>query len=946
PRLLTIIGNLLFHRFEDSGNIADLELAIKNLEYAVQLTPEGHEDLPHILSHFGVVLINRFKRLKKKEDIEQAIIYLWRSVKLTKDGDSSKTHRLIDLAHTFFTRFTHFGEPEDNRNAALYYGLAEQVTPHGHVDKPSFLAKLEHPFSTPLEHVEVTDIDQDIAIHERTLQLTPAGHPEMPTRLKILGDLSFRRFERLGETVDIDRAILNHDRAVKLTPIGHPERLKYLGNLGTSHLARFQRLEERQDIDQAVSNHMYTVQSLPDGHPDKPDWHTALGVSYLRRFEHFGAFADIQKAIANHHCAIGLVPVGHPNMLRYLSHLGSAFLARFHCLRYHADIEQAIVCHQHAAQFTPDDHPTRAGRLANLANSLSIRFSVTGNGADMFQAVMTFRWSSLSPNGPPSIRFDSAIQGARLAHQNCCNISSNMITLAYKTAFKLLPRMAWFGLSIDSRHHELFAARSLACDAVAAAIFLKNHRKALGWFELGRSIVWGQILQFQNPVKKLHAQNPLLAKNLMQVAVELGRDGADNIFYTGSKSDPLEPAAPKHPQLASKWAILVEEVRNLPGFDRFLLPKDDCELLNAARDGPVVVLNISKHACDALVIKSPSMVEYVSLHNFSYEKAQQLRDSVRAILSHRGLRDRYNGRHAEPVLPDGSNGDDAFRPILAELWNSVVVPVVLCLKSTLLTTMKDCVHIRWCPTGPLVFLPIHAAGIYNADGTSTACISDLAVSSYAPSLTALLNSFQPAVTKRPSFKILAVIQPNKSGRLSSLPGTVEELKRIQHHTSSIQKLEGPEATVEGVLTGMEECSWVHLACHGVQDMSRPMESGLLLHDRRLKLSDIIQKPLPNKDFAFLSACQTATGDHNRPEEAVHLAAGMLLAGYRGVVATMWCIRDEDAPLVTDSLYGYLLKDGQPSGVNPAAALHIAIRKLRERIGFEKFSSWVPFIYMG
>ncbi|KAJ6487356.1 hypothetical protein DFH09DRAFT_841575, partial [Mycena vulgaris] len=41
----------------------------------------------------------------------------------------------------------------------------------------------------------------------------------------------------------------------------------------------------------------------------------------------------------------------------------------------------------------------------------------------------------------------------------------------------------------------------------------------------------------------------------------------------------------------------------------------------------------------------------------------------------------------------------------------------------------------------------------------------------------------------------------------------------------------------------------------------------------------------------LSACQTARGAKGLQEESVHLAAGMLLAGYRGVIATMWSIMD-------------------------------------------------------
>jgi CHAT domain-containing protein len=40
-------------------------------------------------------------------------------------------------------------------------------------------------------------------------------------------------------------------------------------------------------------------------------------------------------------------------------------------------------------------------------------------------------------------------------------------------------------------------------------------------------------------------------------------------------------------------------------------------------------------------------------------------------------------------------------------------------------------------------------------------------------------------------------------------------------------------------------------------------------------------------LAFLSACETARGDEGQPDQTVHLAATMLFAGFRSVVATMW-----------------------------------------------------------
>ena len=56
---------------------------------------------------------------------------------------------------------------------------------------------------------------------------------------------------------------------------------------------------------------------------------------------------------------------------------------------------------------------------------------------------------------------------------------------------------------------------------------------------------------------------------------------------------------------------------------------------------------------------------------------------------------------------------------------------------------------------------------------------------------------------------------------------------------------------------------------------------------RLKVFQIMQQPLRDASLAVLSACQTAMGDENLPDEVIHLGATLLFAGFRGVVATMW-----------------------------------------------------------
>lgn len=165
--------------------------------------------------------------------------------------------------------------------------------------------------------------------------------------------------------------------------------------------------------------------------------------------------------------------------------------------------------------------------------------------------------------------------------------------------------------------------------------------------------------------------------------------------------------------------------------------------------------------------------------------------------------------------------------------------------------------------------------------------------------------------------------------------------------TDIQSLVNTSATVHAVSRGMEDTTWVHFACHGLQHHTDPLASSLLLTDEQcLTLSAIARLALPRARLAFLSACQTATGSATLSDEAVHLAAGMLRAGYHSVVGTMWSIMDRDAPQVAEDFYAHIFRAETPSHTDAAHALHFAVERLREKKGGKGFLSWVPFIHFG
>jgi CHAT domain-containing protein len=128
--------------------------------------------------------------------------------------------------------------------------------------------------------------------------------------------------------------------------------------------------------------------------------------------------------------------------------------------------------------------------------------------------------------------------------------------------------------------------------------------------------------------------------------------------------------------------------------------------------------------------------------------------------------------------------------------------------------------------------------------------------------------------------------------MSTLLKIGEEMMQIQETTKAskvkctVETL-ASAATVDRVMDRIQSAHFAHLACHGTQDVDNALESGFHLSDGKLTVSKLMILNLDKAWFAYLSACETAKGDEEQPDQVVHLAAAMLHAGFKSVVATMW-----------------------------------------------------------
>ncbi|KAF8810864.1 hypothetical protein BYT27DRAFT_7253320 [Phlegmacium glaucopus] len=947
------LGTSYSLRFERTGNIQDIEHAISYLQSAVESTPPGHADLPSRFNNLGNSYARRFERTGDLQDIDHSISHHQNAVESTPSGHANLPTRFSNLGNSYLSRFERTGDLQDIEHALCHHQNAVESTPPGHADLPGCFNNLGSSYARRFGRTgDLQDIDHSISHHQTAVESTLSGHADLPTRFSNLGNSYLDRFERTGDLQDIEHALSHHQNAVESTPSGHADLPNRFNSLGISYLCRFECTGDLQDIEHALSHHQNAVESTPSGHADLPSWFNSLGNSYLRRFERTGDLQDIEHALSHHQNAVEFAPSGHADLPNWFNNLGNSYACCFESTGDLQDIDQAISHHKNAVEITPFGHAFLPAHSKNLGKSYYCRFQRTNYLPDVLNSVASYRRAA-EANGTPSTRLRSAMLAATLSSV----YDESHCLIDFARAISLLSEVAGLEQTIHRRHTNLHDYSDLVASAVATALHFNKADLALEWLEQGRCLVWNQLNQLRTPIDNLSMKNPSLANRFIQVASALESYGtrsalsAPSSHATLAEDIRLQDATRNHTLRATEYRQLLKEIRDLPDFHDFLQPPKASDFLSSLpSDGPVIIFNIHNTRCDALaLIAGIEEPLYIPLEKFSIEQAEQLQKTLQfGLLKQREVED--HDRMALRVRLDPSS----MLLVLNELWCKVVQPILKALGYSSPPNPSDRSRIWWCPTGPLAFLPLHAAGIYGSAYERGSCISDFVVSSYIPTVRSLNDKFIASSTSSRCTSVVLISQPNTPG-LSSIPSTRTEthaLEALMKGTAvDALLLEDSKATREKVKAEMKSRSWAHFACHGVQDVDHPLKSGLCLHDGRLELLEIMKEEIPNLDLAFLSACQTSKGDLTLSEEVVHLTAGMLAAGYRGVVGTMWSISDMHGPAFATEFYEYLLREKGLDGLDStraAYALDHATRKVRERLGEgdTAFLTWVPYVHFG
>ncbi|KZV68360.1 hypothetical protein PENSPDRAFT_634477 [Peniophora sp. CONT] len=953
---LNFLGRFLRARFERLSRSEDLESALSVTARAVQLTSDGHPDQPMWLNNIAAVLRARYEHHGQIIDLEKGISSYYEAMKLMpEEGHPQMPTLLIKLGGLLTSRYERLGELHDIETTMTVLNRAREIIPDDHPDVPTLLYNTGITlYSCYQRSGDINDLESAVVTQKGALALYTDNSPNKLMTLDSLVRILLYKHQLFGELETLNDAICMSLAAIKLSAELNLEDLSRLIRHRSAFHRRFQCLGNLTDLEVSISIYHRVAILMSDDHPDKPSLMRTLGDDLYSHYELTRDLDDLEGTIAAQSRAVELSLDSHPDKPTMLDSLVNALLMRYDDSGMSDDLERAISLASRALDTLPDNDEKKPAFLSILGSLLHLRHQRLGNPEDIQNAIsMQHRAVDLTTGS------DKALAVSNLSDSLWTNNPETHI-LVFTRVLDFLPERVWLGYNVIQRYKESAKLHDLIKTAVATVIECGKLELAVEWLEEGRALVWSQILSLRAPFDDLSQQQPDLAYRFREVLDQL-RDSAHRSLLpdvaTGTLKDPgqivTNTAADHHRQLAITHESLLSDIRACAGFEDFMRPKKFAALIPPPHtsSGPVVFINVAvsmiyDQACSALILFPGGLINSVALPELSPERADRLR-SLWTTCIQRKVRERHTARV-------GLRGSSELGSLLEHLWTWIVEPILRELKFTANSVDGNALpHITWCPTGPLTQLPLHAAGLYEEECGPR--VFNFVVSSYIPSLSALLRCQQlPNAQVSASGPVLVVTQPHTPG-LPALPGTLTEGIRLHKRMSELQIpctiLNDDQATTEYVGAILSQHPWIHLACHGSQHLGDPTQSAFALFDGPLSLSDLMGTVADNAELAFLSACQTAVGDYQFPEESAHLAAGMLAVGFKGVVATMWSIGDKDAPIVVEEYYERLLELRRTGAIKKgstgaAYALHEAVRCLRNEVGVENFEQWAPFAHFG
>jgi hypothetical protein len=643
----------------------------------------------------------------------------------------------------------------------------------------------------------------------------------------------------------------------------------------------------------------------------------------------------IEEVIKYRRMLLATTHPSDPSMSFHRSSFANFLYFAFKHIKKVEYLDESVTLHREVLG-VENARPIHFATIRRLIESLSSRWRLFRHKSDLDEIMERFASGVEDTYATVPSRFELACDWAYTARISV----HHSIPTAYEHAMSLMQSSLVFAPTLPIQHDRLVEKRDLyektPLNFASYQIRMGKLEPAIETLEQGRALLWSEMHGLRTSTDQLRTADPDLAEKITATNKEieiLTTSAASNIETDDGGSDgdgwmtQLPGLIVKQQELLKERDALISEIRGLPGFESFLLPLPSDTLRSASSHGPVIIINHCKWRSDIIIVLHDSPPSLVSTPYYFFGRVNELKDKLL------GVRQRCG--------PDSQQYVRTLVSVQRDLYELIGRPVIKRLNELGIPEQS---RVWWCPTSVLGYLPLHAMGPIPSAGNEKQYFSDIYISSYTPTLSALITSRNSGTRHSNLPNILLVAQPDPS-----LPGVSGEIEVIQSLKPPVTSLISQNATPITVLDGLRHHQFCHFACHGVLTTGKPFDASLILYNEEpLMLLDIVRSRLPAGECAFLATCHTAElSDESMPDEVLHLSAAMQYSGFRSVIGTMWAMADVDGQYLAKYFYESMFSDerqGVPYYERSARALALAVRMLRGRgVSPER---WVNYVHFG
>lgn len=959
PVLLGGLAARFFVHWENTHGPEALHMAVKLSRSAVEASEDEAEEekgggghkYAMVLGTLGLYLEEQSKHLNSFINLEEAIELSARQMSLTPNDP----YTLLGLATKLIARYDHTREVWDLDAAIATCTLADARAPAPHIIRPSVFVEVSRAWKKRyLQTDDSANLESAITAAEKALDLTPPSELFHAGLIARLGSLIGCRYDDTNALSDLELSMELLKAAVEACPPDHPLSAELHVTQGINYGKLYNRFQKLDDLKVAEELIEKALAQMQPGHHLRPRALLHLGVMHFRMHEETDDSAHLVKAMELNALCREILPPGHPMYRNLYLTLARARLALYKD-HTHDDGDLALATESAEMAAAASEPPSRA----DAQHTLGACLAAAGTTEGYFRAVQAYMQGWKSVLSTPRTRMYCASETARLyVALDKWEEASEMADEAVMLLPRTNPR------SLERRDQQRVLGNEAGIGAIAATVALRAGRSAghaLRMLEFGRGVMLGYIIDNRSDISNLRRGRPELADKFEELRRALDSSAKEEaeqeetpIAATGRRVHYY--GIPRQRKLLSDIDQLLGEIRGIEGYEGFLLPPGEQEMMKLAESGPVVVV-------------IPLVVSYAIIITTAEIKAIRLPKMDGKGLFSVAFHLVEMWELVEGPIRTYDARNKRMGVILLWLWDAVVEPILGELQihapsPEVESNAALLPHIWWIGVGLLGAMPFHAAGDHSP-GSNKNTISRV-VSSYIPTLKALAYARERAPTatsptdnerdkkkkldSQHSLLLVTMDTTPGEGQLKKVTKEAENLKAIVE-AAGAKATVLPQPSASRVLNELQRYDVVHFACHGVTDSADPSKSALLLLSEdgqsvsRLLVEKVAAINSLRARLAYLSACKTADSGKgvSLGDESIHLAGAFQLAGFAHVVATMWTGSDRACMEVAEDFYKGLYCVGGHGNVG--REVHAAVRRLREKKP-GKYLQWAPFIHTG